>query len=100
MYKKASLLWTFSRSFVPAVLVMDILCAHLVWTYGGGSIQAAVFLKLVSDGVIFYLLRTFRSSTFYYYRNLGLSLRVLWTSVLLCDLLLFAGGIVLALKTR
>ena len=59
------------------------------WEYGYAIFSKLLGLKLVVLGLSFYFNSQYRRNEFYYYRNAGLSKKILWTSTAAIDVLLF-----------
>ncbi|QCR21518.1 hypothetical protein C1N53_03585 [Pontibacter sp. SGAir0037] len=56
----------------------------------GYSLFAAVFwFKIISLGIIFYFINSYKSKEYYYYQNLGVSKVMLWGTTLTFDFTLF-----------
>lgn len=49
------------------------------------------WFKVFTLVIIFFFIKTHKENEFYYYLNLGISKRFLWTTTLLFDMILFVG---------
>jgi len=92
---KTRLVLTFYRSFVVASIVITVCCAVLVWKYGIGVFVGAFWLKVLSLGVIYYLVNDNKRAEYYYYFNLGLSQLFLWGSAVFIDFVFFATALII-----
>ena len=88
----------FYRSVAPFMLLISALILGCVlrpallegWA-GGGILPQLVLIKLMTGPVVWYLAERMRPNQYWFYYNLGISLRFLWGGVAVLDGLLFIG---------
>lgn len=81
--------FTFYKSFFAAAFLITLLCCLLFIEFGNGILPALHWLKLSTTAIIFFYISTYKNKEFYYYHNLGLSKRYLWSRTLSIDLALY-----------
>jgi len=84
-----SILFRFYKSYLPSALAVTIFCLYLFFRAGMSLVTGIFWLKMISYGLIYFFIRTYKKKQFYYYRNLGFSNLALWGSTLSFDFLLF-----------
>jgi len=57
-------------------------------------------IKIATTGFMFYFIYNYKRNEFYYYRNLGVSKKLLWISTLSFDVVLFNLLLMLVLKIK
>lgn len=90
--KTARLIITFYKSFAFASNLITLSCLGLIIYYQEKAIyifQALFWFKIITLGVIFYFIHSYKKDEFFYYKNLGLTKKQLWISTLIFDFLLF-----------
>jgi hypothetical protein len=87
--KKLQAIALFYKSFCLVSLLMTAICLFLFWESGYHIYAVLLWLKLSSVFCIYRFIDTYKSKEFYYYRNLGISKRVLWIVSLSFDLALY-----------
>ena len=80
----------FYRTHAAASVLISLGCGFILYSNGLGPLPFLLILKLVSALVILYFIEEFRSESYYFYHNLGLTKRGIWIGSLSLDLLLFA----------
>lgn len=80
---------SFYRSFLPGSLLITACCAALVMRWGDSIRGVLILFKLVTDLLVIYLVSSNSPNRYYYYHNLGLSRRRLWSVTLGADFLIF-----------
>ena len=83
------LLLTFYKNFFLFSFLITLSCASLYWEYGPPILTVLVWFKLLTQGLTWNFIRTYKKKEFYYYRNLGLRDTILWSVILGMDLSLF-----------
>jgi hypothetical protein len=83
------LLVTFYRSFFLLNTLITLVCLFLFREYGFSIFFILFWLKLASLALVFFYIRSYKHKEFYYYQNLGLSRRLLWTTTFLFDFALY-----------
>lgn len=81
-------------------LVISLSCLSIIYKWGGDTFVALFWYKIITLGLIFYYIQTNKSDNFFYYKNLGLSKKLLWISTLSLDLIIFLTCMVITLKIR
>lgn len=97
------LIITFYKSFAFASNLITLSCLYLINFYGEKAIhiiQALFWYKIITLGLIFYYIHSFKKDKFYYYKNLGLTKKQLWISTLTFDFILFLILLFLTLKAQ
>jgi len=96
--KKINLLFSFYLSFLAPSLILTILCGYIFQHSGIKLLPALVWFKIITTAIIFFYIQSAKRKTFFYFHNLGLSKRWLWTGtlsfdfILFCLLLIFTGN--------
>ncbi|HBZ26324.1 MAG TPA: hypothetical protein DEO54_08860 [Rikenellaceae bacterium] len=70
------------------------------YTQGINIFTALFWFKIITLGIIVYFINNYKRNEFYYYKNLGLSKKVLWISSLTFDFILFLTLIIITLLVR
>jgi len=86
---KLRLLATFYKSFVFVSWAITLFCLLMIFIQGIGIITPLFWFKLVTLAIIVLFINSYKRNDFYYYKNLGLSKKILWISTLVFDLVLF-----------
>ena len=97
--RKAKLIWTFCNGFLFALLFITA-CSLLLFFKFGFSFFSVFWFKLITQGIVFYLVNDYRQKEYYYYLNTGISKRGLWAPILSLDFLLFLLLVILTYKIR
>jgi hypothetical protein len=94
------LVWTFSKGYVLASLIVTLCCLFLFWEFGPGIFIALFWLKAVTMTMTFFLVNNYKKREYYYYQNLGISKVALWVISLSFDFILFVFLILQTNKFR
>ncbi len=95
LLKKIKIIFTFYRSFFIASNTITV-CCIFIFLKNGISVYFPLFwFKIVTLGLIYYFLRSYKSKEIYYYQNLGISKIILWASTLAIDFLMFIVSIII-----
>jgi len=89
LLKTIRLIWTFYRSFIFVSLVITACCLSIFWAYGFSAFSGLFWLKIVSQGLTYYFVNSYKDKEYYYYYNLSISKRMLWVVTLTFDFALF-----------
>lgn len=81
-------------------MVTTLGCLCLFWNNGLSSFTVLFWLKIGILGLTYYFINDFKQKEYYYYLNLGVSKRLLWTTTLTFDLGLFLFLIILTYQFR
>lgn len=100
MMRTARLILTFYKSFAFVSLMITLSCLSIIYTWGIETFTALFWFKAITLGLIFYYIHSFKKDNFYYYKNLGLTKKLLWISSLTFDLIIFLILITITLKVR
>jgi hypothetical protein len=65
---------------------------------GISSFSAFFWFKIITLGLIYYYIHSYKNNEFYYYKNLGLTKKQLWISTLIFDFIIFLVLLTLAIK--
>lgn len=90
----------FYQSFSYTSILITIVCVFFTCKFGIGAFAPLFWFKITTLGLIYYIIKTYKSDEFYYYKNLGLTKRILWISAMLIDLGLFILLLIISLKLR
>lgn len=100
--KTLRLILTFYKSFALVSLLLTLTCLYIIYGYGKNGIYILQYLfwfKLVTIGIIYYYINSYKNAEFYYYKNLGVSKQKLWIPILFFDISFFLiSAIILAAK--
>ncbi len=100
--KTLRLILTFYKSFALFSLLLTLTCLFIIYEYGKNGIyilQALFWFKLVTLGLIYYYIDSYKKAESYYYKNLGISKQKLWIPILIFDFSFFLiSAIILAAK--
>jgi hypothetical protein len=94
------LIFTFYKSFAFASLLITMACVSIIYKSGISAFTVLFWFKIVTLGLIFAYLHSFKKDVYYYFINLGLTRKHLWVASLSFDFLLFLILITLTLKIR
>jgi hypothetical protein len=89
LVKKIRLLGTFYSSFCIPSFIITLIGLYFFWQHDYSIYSTVFWFKLITMGVIYYYINSYKSKEYFYYQNLGLSKTFLWVSLLLFDFLLF-----------
>jgi len=99
MIKIRSIL-SFYKSFAFAGFTITLACMQFPYRYGIGTFSQVFWFKMLTLGMIFYLNNTYKRREFYYYKNLGVTKKLLWITTLSFDLILFLTLFFLTLNLK
>jgi hypothetical protein len=83
------LTWTFYRNFLLLSAIITAFCARAFWMYGFAGFFGIFWCKIATLGLTYYLINTRKKNEYYYYQNLGVGKRLLWSITLSFDFALF-----------
>ncbi len=86
---KLRLLLTFYGSFAFASSIITLACISLLFANAISIITILFWFKIITLVIIFFFVNSYKRKELYYYLNLGISKKALWTSVIALDILLF-----------
>lgn len=89
LHKIIRFIWTFYKNFLLLSAIITALCLRAFWAYGFVSFFGIFWCKVVTLGVTYYLVNTYKKNEYYYYQNLGVAKTLLWTVTLSFDFILF-----------
>lgn len=61
---------------------------------GNFILQVLFWFKILTLAITIYSINVYKRNEFYYYKNLGLSKRMLWLPILIFDFLLFLTALI------
>jgi len=94
------LIVAFYKSFAVASLLITLSCLLVTYTWGIHTFTPLFWFKIITLGILFYYIQNYKAEDFYYYKNLGVTRKLLWISTLTFDFMLFLVLIILTLKVR
>ncbi len=94
------LIFTFYKSFAFASLLITMTCVSIIYKSGISAFTVLFWFKIITFGLIFAYLHSYKKDVYYYYKNLGITKKHLWVSTLSFDLFLFLLLIMLTMKIR
>jgi len=89
MQKTIRLLITFYRNFFITTFIITCCCLFIYALYGLATFTGLFWFKISTLGIIYFAIETTKKKEFYYYQNLGVSKRLLWSATLIFDFMLF-----------
>jgi len=98
--KKIRSVIDFYMSFAFSSIAITFACLYIVVIWGIGTFFLLFWFKIITLAMIWYLTNMYKNHEFYYYKNLGLSKRLLWTSTLSIDMILYLTCFFLTLKFK
>lgn len=90
----------FYQSFAFTSVLITAVCVFFTCKFGIEAFAPLFWFKIAALGLIYYIVNTYKSDELYYFKNLGLTKRVLWVSALLIDLGLFILLLIISLNIR
>lgn len=87
--KTIQALWTFYKSYCFFSTVINFFCVRAFWLYGFASFSGIFWLKILTLCVTFFLVNQVKKKEYYYYQNLGIGKKLLWTATLSFDFVVF-----------
>jgi len=94
------LIASFYKSYVFTSISITMTCLYFPYTIGITSFFPLFWFKIMTLGMIFYLNNSYKRHEFYYYKNLGVSKKLLWISTLSFDFILYIALFIITLKIR
>jgi hypothetical protein len=94
------LLFTFYKLYAATSIIISLACFYSIYKYelGISSFSAFFWFKIITLGLIYYYIHSYKNNEFYYYKNLGLTKKQLWISTLIFDFIIFLVLLTLAIK--
>ena len=89
MLRKIKLYLTFYRAFCTGSLFLSLVCANILFIYGIGPFVTLFWFKIISLGLIYFYIKNYKASTFYFYKNMGASRKGLWICSISSDMMLY-----------
>lgn len=83
-----------------ASLVITASAVGLIYANGFEIFTPLFWFKIITLGLMLFFVSFYKKNEFYYYHNLGVSKRLLWTSISIIDLLIFMVLILSTLQIR
>ncbi len=87
--KTIRLVFLFYKSFAFFSLLMTGISVWLVSSKGWAAFSAVFWLKIITTGLVFWVVSSIKEKEFYYFQNLGLSKMRLWVYSLGLDFGIF-----------
>jgi len=83
------LILTFYKSFFVLSFIVTLACLYIVQVHGLKALASLLGLKLLTFGLIYLYITSYKRRDFFYYQNLGMPKKKLWFSSLTLDIILF-----------
>ena len=90
----------FYKSFALLSFLITLSSVIIVYANGYHAFTILFWFKIITVGLIFYYINDYKRAEFYYFKNLGLTKRILWTSTIFFDMTLYIILIILTIKFR
>lgn len=87
--KTLRIILLFYKPFAFTSFFLTATCGVTIYYYGIIIFQVLFWFKLITLGMLYFYINSYKSNEFYYYKNLGLSRSRLWISVLVFDFCFF-----------
>lgn len=100
MQKTIQLLFTFYRNYYLFSGLITCCCLLIYFNYGLQTFSEICWFKILTYGLIFFVVNEAKKKEYYYYQNLGVSKALLWRATLVFDFLLFILLILLTHQIR
>ena len=100
MIRTLRLILTFYRSFFFTTFVLNVMGMSIIYAHGINTFTALVWFKIITLGMILYVIDLYKKKEYYYYKNLGVSKLVLWIPILSFEFIVFNLLLFLTLKIR
>ncbi len=81
-------------------LIITLSCMSIIYVHGLITFAALFWFKIITLGLIFYFVNSYKQKELYYYQNLGVSKLILWISTMAIDIILFILLIIITLKIK
>jgi hypothetical protein len=94
--KTIPLLWTFYKNYCFLSALVTFFCVRAFWLHGFTSFTGIFWFKILTLGVTFFFVNQLKKKEYYYYQNLGIGKKLLWTATLSFDFVLFIILLILA----
>lgn len=98
--KKLRLSLTFYQNFYIVSLLITAGCLFIYGRYGLATFSGLFWFKIITLGLIYFVISTSKSKEFYYYQNLGVSRAFLWSTTFAFDFIIFILFIILIHQIR
>ena len=90
----------FYSSYFFAALVISCCCVYFYLLYGMEAFAFLFWFKVATLWLFYYFINIYKKKEFYYYQNLGISKKVLWSTTLTLDFVLFILLLIVGHKIR
>jgi len=87
--KKVKLVWAFYVSFIFISILITACCAVLYREFHFSILPILFWFKVATLGITFVYINSYKTNEYYYYQNLGVSKRLLWSGSMIFDLFVF-----------
>lgn len=94
------LIVSFYKSYAFSSLAITVVCMYFPYMFGLGTFSMLFWFKVMTLGMIFYLNNSYKKNEYYYYRNLGVSKKLLWGWTLSFDLIFYLVLFILTLQLK
>lgn len=79
----------FYRYYALLSIGLTLVCGWFIYLHGMGALSSLVWFKAITLGMTVYLVNEFKKADYYYFKNLGINRKRLWSVTLSWDLALF-----------
>ena len=100
MIRTLRLILTFYRSFFYTTFVLNVMGVSLMYSKGINSYTLLFWYKIITLGIIFYVINLYKKKEYYYYKNLGVSKFMIWIPILSFEFIVFNLLLFLTLEIR
>lgn len=91
---------SFYKTFAFASVLMSIVSLSAIYIGGVDSFTIVFWFKIITLGLIYYYMDIYKKEIYCYYKNVGVTKKQLWISVLFFDIVIFLISVYLTLKIR
>ncbi|MTB53447.1 hypothetical protein [Lewinella sp. W8] len=98
--KTVQLFFTFYQSCVLVGVLINGACTIILSTWGIATFKYLFWFKVITLLLTYYFVSEIKAKEFIYYKNLGVSKRLLWTVAAFVEVVLFAATIMITFTLR
>lgn len=89
LFRRIMLIWNFYKNFGGISFLINLFGISIFWKFGYSSFAPLFYFKVLTLGIILYYINKYKYKEYYYYENLGLSIKTAWVITIIIDLSLF-----------
>lgn len=98
MFRRIFLFLDFYSMFAAASCSISVVCGGLLYQLGLKTFSWLFWFKIITLGICAWGAYRQRGNRYYYYKNLGMSVPVLWGSSIALDLIIYGCIMTLIIK--